>query len=275
PGVGDNAFELKDTDGNDIDANKGWTTSLTNAWDWWKNVLINLKEESGLPSSIDEILAKGGVFEDSGSEYDGEYMAHRYGKIVHFYSDVLATTKDPMTGNAFTPTATYEAVKGVKGTAITTDSSYPYTLITYKKVFHAQARTAVNPWLMMLQPENFVEISANDAASLGVETGDLVKITSKDGTTSIGKVKVTKIRDGVIAITHSYGHWEMASKPHQITKLNGKKVKSGYDKTRGAGIAASPLMMLDPDDSSGYVCLQDKVGGSASFYDSPVKVEKV
>ncbi len=276
PGVGDGAFELKDTGGSDLDTGKGWTTSLTNAWDWWNNVLVNLKEESGKPVTTQEILDKGGVFADSdGTEYDGDYIAKKYGGIVHFYSDVLATTKDSITGNTFTPTATYEAVQGINGTAISTDSTYTHTLVTYKTVYHAQARTAVNPWLMMLQPSNFVEISSSDASTLGVETGDTVKITSKDGTTATGKVKVTKIRDGVIAITHSYGHWEMASKPHSVKKLNGKKKKSGYDESRGAGIASSPLMMLDPDDKSGYVCLQDKVGGSASFYDSPVKIEKV
>ena len=53
------------------------------------------------------------------------------------------------------------------GTAVS-DAGYPFRLITYKTVHHGQARTNVNPWLMLMIPENPVEISARDAAALRV-----------------------------------------------------------------------------------------------------------
>ncbi|OHB70634.1 MAG: hypothetical protein A2W17_11500, partial [Planctomycetes bacterium RBG_16_41_13] len=279
PGVGTNAFELIDTKGNAINSGKGWTTSLNNAWDYYKNILINFTEESGIPEDYQEILDKGGVFADSdNSEYDGEYIAKKYGGILHFHIEELATTNDSQTGKPYDSLgigAKYEAVQGVGGTEITTDSTYAFSLITYKPVIHAQSRTINNPWLQSIVPENFVEMNEDDAASLGIETGDSVKITSKDGVTMTGKARTRKIKKGVVAIAHSYGHWEMASKAHTIDG-----VQSDYDEARGLGIASSPVMMLDPDMGvsglgSKNVCLQDRVGGSASFYDSPVKIEKV
>jgi hypothetical protein len=48
--------------------------------------------------------------------------------------------------------------------------------------------------------------------------------------------------------------------------------KPSYDSGRAVGIAANPLMQLDP--FMGDVCMQDKVGGSSSFYDSRIKIEK-
>jgi anaerobic selenocysteine-containing dehydrogenase len=132
-------------------------------------------------------------------------------------------------------------------------------------VYHAQGRTICNPWLQQIKPANFLDMNRRDAIGLGLETGDMVQITNPDGVIAEGMVFVTEgIRPGVVAIAHSYGHWEMGSKP----------VNAGaHDPARGLGIPQSPLNMLDPILMN--VCLQDTIGGSASFYDTRVMVEKL
>ncbi len=60
----------------------------------------------------------------------------------------------------------------------------------------------------------------------------------------------------------------MSSKPF---KVNGED--SAHDPTRGKGVQANTIMRLDPH--LGNVTLQDKIGGSASFYDTHVQVTKV
>ena len=93
----------------------------------------------------------------------------------------------------------------------------------------------------------------------------MVRISNPDGATAEGMVFVTDgIRPGVIAVCHSYGHWEMGSRP-----VNG----GAFDPARGLGIAGAPLQMLDPKLKN--VCLQDTIGGSASFNDTRVMVEKL
>ena len=259
PGVGDKAFK----DG----------SPLNNYWDFYKKGLENLSKNTGKP--IREIVAKGGVFEDPGNEYDGKYLKYKYGNLIHIYIEQLATTKDSMTGHYFDGLPHYEPPKFADNTAIATvdGKNYPFQLITYKMVWHAQARTATIPWLMIIQPENFVEISAADAKRLGIRNGNkvrLVSATSPGGV--VGKAKVTEgLRPGVIAVSHHFGHWELASKPCTVDG-----VTQGYDRSRGTGLTVNPIMRLD--QFKGKILntsIQDKVGGSVSFYDSRVKLVKV
>ncbi|RPJ05300.1 MAG: molybdopterin oxidoreductase, partial [Deltaproteobacteria bacterium] len=124
--------------------------------------------------------------------------------------------------------------------------------------------------LMLMIPENWVEISAQDARTLGVVTGDPIRVSSVSNTVGIvGKAKVTQgLRPGVIAISHHYGHWEQHSHP---VVING--VATGYDSSRGAGIQPTQIMRTDRRYSN--VSLQEPIGGSCSFYDTWVKVAKV
>ncbi len=253
PGVGANAF--------------GDGSPLNNAWDFIKKELQNLSIETG--KGVDEIIAKGGVFEDPGNSYSGDYLKYTYGNIIHLYIETLVRTKDSISGQAYDPLPNYEPIKDA-GDQPVEDSSYPFQLVTYKPVIHAQARTAALPWMMLIRPENFVEMNTSDARFLGVETGDLVKVTSPSNSQGIiGKAKVTEgVRPSVVAIAHSYGHWELGSKPREEDGID-----QDFDPSRGAGIQPTVVMRLDP--YVGNVTLQDKIGGSASFYDTRVNIEKV
>ncbi|RJP18914.1 MAG: molybdopterin oxidoreductase [Candidatus Abyssobacteria bacterium SURF_5] len=257
PGVGAGAF----ADGDKLD----------NAWDWYRKLLNNFSAESGV--SANEILAKGGIFEGDEAAYDGEYMAHRYQGIIRLFIESLATTKDSMTGEFFDGVPKYEPIKDVMGNELVDDvAQYPFALVTYKPVNHTQSRTIVNPWLVqVLMPENYVEMNASDAGSLGIETGDMVKVSSISNSVGIkGKAKVTQgMRPGVAAISQSYGHWQLNSRP--TVTIDG--MLQDYDAGRGKGLQGNQVLRLDP--VLGNVTLQDKIGGSASFYNSRVRIEKI
>ncbi|MBI4300503.1 MAG: hypothetical protein HY677_05145, partial [Chloroflexi bacterium] len=252
PGVGAGAFE----DGSSLDA----------GWDFVKKQIQNLSKAAGKP--VQEIIAKGGVFEDPGNEYSGDYVKSTYGNIIHLYNEPLATTKDSMTGQAFDPLPKYDPIRHADDTPVD-DAGYAYQLITYKSVRHGQARTAALPWLMLLNPENSVDVSASDAKALGVATGDLVRISSPSASKGIvGKARVLEgLRPGVVAVSHHYGHWELASRPHVVDGM-----PTGYEPSRGAGLQANEIMRLDAKLKN--VSLQDKIGCSVSFNDTRVKVEK-
>jgi anaerobic selenocysteine-containing dehydrogenase len=266
PGVGANAF---DTSG--AAAGYDWSSGLYSGFDWYQNILNNFAIEAGV--TVSEIVNKGGVFNpvsgdpaDDSESYSGHFIKKSYKGIHHFYVELLKTTKDSMTGRTYDPLPAYLPIQDVLGNKVTIGSSfYPFELITYKNVYHAQARTICNPWLQQIKPANFLDMNSRDAMGLGLETGDMVQITNPDGVIAEGMVFVTEgIRPGVVAIAHSYGHWEMGSKP-----VNG----GAHDPARGLGIPQSPLNMLDPVLMN--VCLQDTIGGSASFYDTRVMVEKL
>jgi anaerobic selenocysteine-containing dehydrogenase len=265
PGVGANAF---DTSG--AAAGYKWSSGLYSATDWYQNILNNFAIEAGV--TVDDIVNKGGVFApisgepaNSSESYSGNYIKKTYKGIHHFYVEGLKTTKDSMTGKTYDPLPAHIPIQDAMGKNLKVSASFPYELITYKNVYHAQARTICNPWLQLIKPTNFLDINRGDARALGLETGDMVRIINPDGARAEGMVFATEcIRPGVVAIAHSYGHWEMGSKP----------VYGGdYDPARGLGIAQSPLNMLDPKLKN--VSLQDTLGGSVSFGDTRVRVVKL
>jgi tetrathionate reductase subunit A len=222
------------------------------------------------------------VFDDPGNEYQGNLLSYKYGNIIRIFSDPVAQTRDSVTGEYYSGVPHYKPIAHSDGTAVR-DKDYPYQLITYKTVHHGQARTNVNPWLMLMIPENPVEISAADAAALRIVTGDRVKVSSASNREGIvGKARVSQgLKPGVVAISHHYGHWESHSRPIEI---NGATTPwppwpeplnppLNYDPSRGAGI--QPTQIMRTDDKYPNVSLQEPIAGSCSFYDTWVKVKKV
>ncbi len=267
PGVGSGA--LLDNDGNPVG-------DLHNSWDWAKAQLENIVHNAqgdhpGL--TIEEVVSKGGVFDDPGDEYTDEQLAYQYGNIIRTFSDPVARSIDSVTGEYWSGVAQYKPITHSDGTLVS-DHDHPFKLITYKTVHHGQARTNVNPWLMLIIPENYVEISASDAAAMRVETGDRVKVTSASNKEGIvGKARVTQgLKPGVVAISHHYGHWESHARPIEIEEIDGTTTIIEGDPSRGAGIQPTQIMRTDKQYPN--VSLQDPVGGSCSFYDTWVKVKK-
>ncbi len=263
PGVGDDA--LLDADGNPVG-------DLNNSWDWAKAQLQNIAanasdKHSGVTEA--EILSRGGVFDNPGDEYDGPELTYQYRNIIRIFSDPVAQTKDSVTGEYYTGVPHYQPLAHSDGTPLE-DSEYPYRLITYKTVHHGQARTNVNPWLMLILPENPVEISAQDAADLHLETGDRVRVKSPSHRHGIeGRALVTqRLKPGVVAISHHYGHWEQSSRPMEIDGST-----AGHDPSRGAGL--QPTQIMRTDDRYSNVSLQEPLGASCSFYDTSVEVKKL
>ena len=255
----------------------GQDVSMISAWDWHRQLVANIAlEDPGVAATeedaIEYVLARGGRFEDHRDGlglYDGDMMAHRHSGQMFFFNEELAQTADSITGELYDGFAKYAPVADSGDNPIDDGDAFPLKLITYKQAWHSMARTINNPWLVSIMQENFVEMNSVDAAYRGIGTGDLVRVTSPslpEGVT--GRARVTEtIRPSVVAIAHSFGHWEMGSKSYEVDGA-----ASDFDATRGAGIAANPLMRTDPQ--LGNVALQDKIGGSVSFYDTFVEVTK-
>ncbi len=141
---------------------------------------------------------------------------------------------------------------------------------------HSQVRTPV----VALMPENRVLLNKQTADRLGLRDGDAVKLTSKsnpEGTWEVdgqqrpmvGKVKIVQgIRPGVVGVSFHYGHWAYGASD---VVVDGMTIKA--DPRRGRGL--NPNAAMRADDTLKSVCLTDPIGGSASFYDTKVKLVKV
>jgi anaerobic selenocysteine-containing dehydrogenase len=241
-----------------------------NAWDYWRQAIKNMAESEGGPG-LDYVLARGGRFEDWDRAYDGDKLARRFGGRIYFFSEKLATKRDSMTGQYFDGMGHYEPPADITGQPIEVrDQALPLHLITYKMAWHTQMHTIRYPWLVSIQAENFIEMNPVDAEARHLRTGDRARLFSASSPEGVvGLVKVTEmVAPGVVAVSHHFGHWEMSSRAHQVNGVN-----IPYDASRSAGINATQIMRADPVFPN--VTLQDRIGGSASFYDTRVEVVKV
>jgi len=229
------------------------------------------------------VLNRGGRFQDFAKAYEGAQVKNKYGKLINLYQEKTATTKSAMTGKPLFGCATYiPGPTDVLGNRLEDEKAgYDLRLITYREIFQTKTRTISNYWLLGIYPENFILINAQDAARLGLKDGDLVKVVSPDNPEGVwdlgngqkkpmvGKVKVIQgLRPGVVAFSLGHGHWAYGATDIVV---DGKVIKG--DPRRATGVHANAAMRVDPYLKN--TCLVDPVGGSAVFYDTWVRLEKV
>ncbi len=242
------------------------------------------------------VLSRGGRFQPYEKGYPGDGVragsfdepyiiptGTKFGKLINLYLEKNVSVKHAGTGKALSPVATYvQPSMAFDGTVLDdTGAGYDLQLITYREIMATKSRTPGNYWLEALLPENPLLINKADAEARGIKDGDRVRITSAsnpkgewdfgNGDTQAieGRVRAIQgIRPGVVAFALGFGHWAYGS---QDITINGKTVKG--DKRRMRGFHANAAMRQDPKVTA--TALFDPVGGSAVFYDSKVKIEKV
>ena len=229
------------------------------------------------------VLNRGGRFEDTTKMYKGSKQAHPYKGLFQIFVEKTASIKNSITGKPFDGLPRVDPEMFANGKPIPTPGgNYPFHMITYKEIFGGHSRTMPpDLWLKELLPENKVMMNRRDGERLGLMNEDTVLLTSPTNTSGsfdlgngkkidlTGKIKLIEgIRPGVIAISWHFGHWAYGS--NDVT-VDGKVVKG--DVRRGTGIGPNPLML--EDTGVGNVCLTDPIGGSASFFDTPVAVKRV
>jgi anaerobic selenocysteine-containing dehydrogenase len=94
------------------------------------------------------------------------------------------------------------------------ESKNEFVLVpTFRLPTLIHTRSGNAKWLYELSNSNPVWIHTSDAARLGVETGDLVRVATRIGA-FVNKAWVTEcIRPGVVACSHHLGRWRVEDKP--------------------------------------------------------------
>jgi anaerobic selenocysteine-containing dehydrogenase len=94
----------------------------------------------------------------------------------------------------------------------TPDEEYPLYLTTGRTVyhFHTRTKTAGAPELNAAAPEPWVELASSDAAELGVNDGDLVRVESRRGSVEV-PVRCNGNRPGTLFLPFHYGDPETAA----------------------------------------------------------------
>lgn len=229
------------------------------------------------------VLNRGGRFQAYKSAFKEGQLANKYDKMIGLYFENLASAKHSMTGKPYLAHAAYvEGPTDCTGRRIDDKSQgFDLTLVTYKHITQTKSRTVGNYWLNALYPENFLELSVEDARRLGLADGDRVRVVSATNPEGVwdlghglkvpmvGKVKAIEgIRPGVAAFSLGHGHWAQGGR---AIVIDGQTVEP--DRRRSGGLHCNAAMRVDPVLKN--TTLSDTVGGSAVFYQSQVKLVKV
>jgi ferredoxin-nitrate reductase len=93
----------------------------------------------------------------------------------------------------------------------TARGEFPFALATGRTVYHFHTRTKTGraAELQAAAPNAWIELSAEDAGTLGVTEGDLLRVTSPRGSIE-APARIRPVRQGVVFVPFHYGYWDVA-----------------------------------------------------------------
>jgi len=229
------------------------------------------------------VLNRGGRYQDaSAMQKAAPRLPNPYGKLLCLYQEKTAKYRHAGTGKPYLGHAAYVPIADYLGRSVDgLRAGHDLHLITHRVINATKSRTISNYWLRPLMPENGILLNPRDAHRLGLRDGDAVKVVSAtnprgewplaEGRSKpmIGRVQLTEtIRPGVVSFALGWGHWATGATD---VVIDGEVIRG--DPRRASGIHANAAMWVDPALKN--TCLLDPVGGSVSFYDTAVRLEKM
>lgn len=213
--------------------------------------IINLTERKEWQNSIKEeewpkvsyVLARGGRFEPDTNYHNGDLMRYGSAAKLNFYSELLATTRNSISGAHYSGTPVWNEEKLANDQpleSVAPTKEWPFRIASAKAKLRGASMLANCPTLQELGPTNFVEINAFDAKEQNLHDGQRVKVVSLANSAEATLRVRQGVARGTAGIHFGYGKWEYGSKGYQI---DGKEIKG--DEARSTGIASNPLGLVD------------------------------
>jgi anaerobic selenocysteine-containing dehydrogenase len=120
---------------------------------------------------------------------------------------------------------------------------------TFRLPVHVHTRSANAKWLDEIAHSNPLWIHTQDAARLGLATGDLVRIETEIGH-FVDKAWVTEgIRPGVVACSHHMGRWKLTDQGQRQLMATVALGHAGSRWTMSRRRGAAPYASSDPDSA--------------------------
>ena len=112
---------------------------------------------------------------------------------------------------------------------------------TFRVPIQIHTRSGNSKWLSEIAHSNPLWIHTSHAAELGVETGDLVRVSTRIGHFVVKTWVTEGIRPGVVACSHHMGRWKLEQSEGQrssMATVSMEKNKSNYMLRRLSGVEA-------------------------------------
>ena len=253
----------------DISAEEAHVQGLDELPDSWKAAVT----EEEWPKVLN-VLSRGGRFWPVDSRV-GEGGKSAYSKEFqgYMYSELRATNKNPYSGEYASGVLSYIPQSFADWTLMTehfSEEEFPFRVANYKPRFRTVTMLANSPVMRDLGAHNYVELNEEDAASLGIADGDMVRVISPLDDVMEGEAMVRAgVARGVVGVAHGYGHRAYGA---QDVDVDGSVTKGDPAVAAGFNIE----QMLDPTVSVGDVLcgMADNDGATPVRNGGMFKVEK-
>lgn len=218
------------------------------------------------------LYSRGGRHQPAPEAWDATgKAAWPFEKPLQVWNEAVGTSRNAMTGKRNTGTPRWLAPAFADGTAVAAkypEKEWPLRLVSQKSPLQ-NSYSIVSRRLRGLHPENAAGVSAEDAARLGIRTGDRIRIATPTGSVTATAQVRHGVREGVIAVEHGFGHKELGARPHRI----GDRMQP-HDPGIAAGFALNDLGLVDPTRSSAAVFV-DPIAGTSVRQALPARIERV
>ena len=175
--------------------------------------------------------------------YPLDWSTHRFTKSMMLYNENVGSTKNSVTGKRFLGTPSWSEPAFADGTPVRQkypEAQWPLQLISHKSPLQSSYSIGARR-LRGIHPDNPVALHPDDAASLGLQSGDQVYLETPGGRAKATVMVRHGVQRGVVAIEHGFGHRELGARAHRM----GDKMQP-QEPGIAAGINLNELGLSDP-----------------------------
>ena len=189
--------------------------------------------------------ARGAVLAGAQEEtpYPLDWSTHRFTKSMMLYNENVGSTKNSVTGKRFSGTPSWSELAFADGTPVRQkypEAQWPLQLISHKSPLQSSYSIGARR-LRAIHPDNPVALHPDDAAGLGLHSGDQVYLETPGGRAKATVMVRHGVQRGVVAIEHGFGHRELGARAHRM----GDKMQP-LEPEIAAGINLNELGLSDP-----------------------------
>ena len=191
-----------------------------------------------------QVLSRGGRFWPIDEAYDPQgRSSYAASYMTCFYNEAKGTATNPYTGEYESGVLCWDPETCADRTPLRElypKQDWPFASTNYKPKFRSISMLSNSPVMQQICASNYIEMNAQDAAELGIESGDTVEVENPTGDVMRAQALVRGgIARGTFAVAYGYGHLAYGAQDSQI----GDEVRPG-NPAIGAGVHLQT--MLDP-----------------------------
>jgi tetrathionate reductase subunit A len=219
------------------------------------------------------LYTRGGRYQparEAQDEANPEWQTNRFKNALWLWNEHVGGAKNSLTGKRFPGCASWQPPAFADGTpmrTVHTEADWPLLLVSFKSALQNSYSIATR--ITGLHPDNPVIVHPDDAARLGLATGDLARIQSPGGSATCRVIVHEGVMRGVLAVEHGYGHRELGARAHRV----GDARQPDRPDLR-AGINLNDLGLADPTRGNAAIWV-DAVAGSSVRNGLPAKLLKI